>query len=102
MRHTARTHTRNAMRNHTQVGAPTHNGIREHSEPYTHTRMARVATRARNTNNPCSTYAEHTTINATNNTVVRLLPALNVPKSDLMEGLDIIASVLEEMASESV
>jgi acetylornithine/succinyldiaminopimelate/putrescine aminotransferase len=41
-------------------------------------------------------------INATNNTVVRLLPALNVPKSDLMEGLDIITSVLEEMASEAV
>lgn len=41
-------------------------------------------------------------INATNNTVVRLLPALNVPKSDLMEGLDIISSVLEEMANEAI
>ena len=41
-------------------------------------------------------------INATNNTVVRLLPALNVPKSDLMEGLEIISSVLEEMASEAI
>lgn len=41
-------------------------------------------------------------INATNNTVVRLLPALNVPKADLMEGLEIISAVLEEMASEAV
>ena len=40
-------------------------------------------------------------INATNNTVVRLLPALNVSSADLMEGLQIIAEVLEEMASEA-
>ena len=39
-------------------------------------------------------------INATNNTVVRLLPALNIPAADLMEGLQVIAEVLEEMAAE--
>ena len=39
-------------------------------------------------------------INATNNTVVRLLPALNVPSADLMEGLQVVAVVLEEMANE--
>jgi acetylornithine/succinyldiaminopimelate/putrescine aminotransferase len=39
-------------------------------------------------------------INATNNTVVRLLPALNVPSADLMEGLQVVAEVLEEMANE--
>ncbi len=41
-------------------------------------------------------------INATNNTVVRLLPALNVTSEELMEGLQVIAEVLEEMASEAV
>ena len=41
-------------------------------------------------------------INATNNTVVRLLPALNVKSEDLMEGLQVIAEVLEEMANEAV
>ena len=39
-------------------------------------------------------------INATNNTVVRLLPALNVTEADLSEGLQIISEVLEEMANE--
>lgn len=41
-------------------------------------------------------------INATNNTVVRLLPALNVKSEELMEGLQVIAEVLEEMANEAV
>jgi acetylornithine/N-succinyldiaminopimelate aminotransferase len=41
-------------------------------------------------------------INATNNTVVRLLPALNVTSEELMEGLQVIAEVLEEMANEAV
>ncbi len=41
-------------------------------------------------------------INATNNTVVRLLPALNATSEELMEGLQVIAEVLEEMASEAV
>ena len=40
-------------------------------------------------------------INATNNTVVRLLPALNVSEADLSEGLQIISEVLEEMANEA-
>jgi acetylornithine/succinyldiaminopimelate/putrescine aminotransferase len=40
-------------------------------------------------------------INATNETVVRLLPALNIPASELLEGLDIVIEVIEEMASES-
>jgi acetylornithine/N-succinyldiaminopimelate aminotransferase len=40
-------------------------------------------------------------INATNETVVRLLPALNIPASDLLEGLDIVTEVIEEMAHES-
>ena len=41
-------------------------------------------------------------INATNNTVVRLLPALNVKSDELMEGLQVIEEVLEEMANETV
>ena len=40
-------------------------------------------------------------INATNDTVVRLLPALNVKSTDLSEGLQVIADVLEEMANEA-
>lgn len=40
-------------------------------------------------------------INATNNTVVRLLPALNVPSDVLMEGLQVVADVIEEMANET-
>ena len=40
-------------------------------------------------------------INATNETVVRLLPALNVKKADLTEGLQVIADVLEEMANDA-
>ncbi|MBC7966947.1 MAG: aspartate aminotransferase family protein [Fuerstia sp.] len=40
-------------------------------------------------------------INSTNDTVVRLLPALNVKAADLSEGLQIIAEVLEEMANEA-
>ncbi|MCA9012598.1 MAG: aminotransferase class III-fold pyridoxal phosphate-dependent enzyme, partial [Planctomycetaceae bacterium] len=39
-------------------------------------------------------------INATNDTVVRLLPALNVKMTDLTEGLQVISEVLEEMANE--
>ena len=40
-------------------------------------------------------------INATNDTVVRLLPALNVKADDLTEGLQVIADVLVEMANEA-
>ena len=40
-------------------------------------------------------------INATNDTVVRLLPALNVKSADLSEGLQVIADVLVEMANEA-
>ncbi|MCA9035119.1 MAG: aspartate aminotransferase family protein [Planctomycetaceae bacterium] len=40
-------------------------------------------------------------INATQNTVVRLLPALNVTESDLMEGLETVLSVIQEMAEEA-
>lgn len=40
-------------------------------------------------------------INATQNTVVRLLPALNISKSDLSQGLEVIAAVLQEMADEA-
>lgn len=40
-------------------------------------------------------------INATQNTVVRLLPALNIPEADLMQGLDVVVSVLQEMAEEA-
>jgi acetylornithine/N-succinyldiaminopimelate aminotransferase len=41
-------------------------------------------------------------INATNNTVVRLLPALNISEDELLEGLGVVAEVLEDMAAESV
>ena len=40
-------------------------------------------------------------INATNDTVVRLLPALNVKSAELTEGLQVIAEVLEEMVNEA-
>ena len=40
-------------------------------------------------------------INATNDTVVRLLPALNVKSAELVEGLQVIADVLAEMATEA-
>ncbi len=40
-------------------------------------------------------------INATQNTVVRLLPALNIPEADLMQGLEVVVSVLQEMAEEA-
>ena len=40
-------------------------------------------------------------INATNDTVVRLLPALNVKSAELIEGLQVIADVLAEMATEA-
>ncbi|MCA9077137.1 MAG: aspartate aminotransferase family protein [Planctomycetaceae bacterium] len=39
-------------------------------------------------------------INATHNTVVRLLPPLNVTAAEVEEGCDIIAKVLREMAEE--
>ncbi|MCA9111949.1 MAG: aminotransferase class III-fold pyridoxal phosphate-dependent enzyme, partial [Planctomycetaceae bacterium] len=39
-------------------------------------------------------------INATHDTVVRLLPPLNVTAAEVEEGCDIIASVLREMAEE--
>lgn len=40
-------------------------------------------------------------VNATNDTVVRLLPALNVSADDLDEGLSAIREVLEEMANQA-
>ncbi len=40
-------------------------------------------------------------INATQSTVVRLLPALNISKSDLFEGLEVVVGVLREMANET-
>jgi len=40
-------------------------------------------------------------VNATNDTVVRLLPALNVSADDLDEGLSAVREVLEEMTSQS-
>ena len=40
-------------------------------------------------------------VNATNETVVRLLPALNVSADDLDEGLSAVREVLEEMASQA-
>ena len=41
-------------------------------------------------------------LNATHDTVVRLLPALNVTADEIGEGLAILADVLREMATESV
>jgi acetylornithine/succinyldiaminopimelate/putrescine aminotransferase len=41
-------------------------------------------------------------INATSNSVVRLLPALNITGEELSEGLQVIAEVLEEMANEAL
>lgn len=40
-------------------------------------------------------------INATQNTVVRLLPAINIAAAELSEGLQVVSSVLEEMAEEA-
>lgn len=40
-------------------------------------------------------------INATQNTVVRLLPALNIAASELTEGLNVVSGVLREMAEEA-
>ena len=40
-------------------------------------------------------------LNATQDTVVRLLPALNITRGDLEEGLDVVISVLQDMAEES-
>lgn len=40
-------------------------------------------------------------LNATQGTVVRLLPALNISRAELEEGLDVVISVLEEMAEEA-
>ncbi len=39
-------------------------------------------------------------LNATHDTVVRLLPALNITDSDITQGCEIIADVLKEMAEE--
>ncbi|QDT32507.1 aspartate aminotransferase family protein [Thalassoglobus polymorphus] len=39
-------------------------------------------------------------LNATHDTVIRLLPALNVTDADISQGCDIIADVLKEMADE--
>ncbi|MCR9200812.1 MAG: aspartate aminotransferase family protein [Planctomycetaceae bacterium] len=40
-------------------------------------------------------------LNSTQDTVVRLLPALNITRGELEEGLDIVTAILEEMASEA-
>lgn len=40
-------------------------------------------------------------LNATQDTVVRLLPALNISRGELEEGLDVVLDVLEEMAEEA-
>ncbi len=40
-------------------------------------------------------------INATQNTVVRLLPALNIRADELSDGLEVVCGVLQEMAEES-
>ena len=40
-------------------------------------------------------------VNATHDTVLRLLPALNVTDADVDRGCDVIAEVLGEMAAES-
>lgn len=40
-------------------------------------------------------------INATQETVVRLLPALNITREDLQTGLDTVTEVLEQMAEQS-
>jgi len=40
-------------------------------------------------------------LNSTQDTVVRLLPALNITRGELEEGLDIVTAILEEMANES-
>ncbi len=40
-------------------------------------------------------------VNATHETVVRLLPALNVTAEQVDEGCDVIADVLREMAAEA-
>ena len=39
-------------------------------------------------------------INATQETVVRLLPALNITEEEVDSGFEVIAEVLREMASE--
>ncbi|MFY9255532.1 MAG: aspartate aminotransferase family protein [Fuerstiella sp.] len=39
-------------------------------------------------------------LNATQDTVVRLLPALNITREELEQGLEIVVSVLEEMAED--
>lgn len=39
-------------------------------------------------------------LNATQDTVVRLLPALNIQRSELDQGLDVVIDVLKEMAEE--
>ena len=40
-------------------------------------------------------------LNTTQDTVVRLLPALNITRDELSEGLDVVAEVLKEMAEEA-
>ncbi len=40
-------------------------------------------------------------LNATQDTVVRLLPALNISREELDRGLDVVISVLQEMAEEA-
>jgi len=40
-------------------------------------------------------------LNSTQDTVVRLLPALNITRGELEEGLDIVTAILEEMAGEA-
>ena len=40
-------------------------------------------------------------LNATSDTVVRLLPALNITRDELSEGLDVVSDVLQEMAEDA-
>lgn len=40
-------------------------------------------------------------LNATQDTVVRLLPAMNITREELSEGLDVVVEVLHEMADEA-
>ena len=40
-------------------------------------------------------------VNSTQDTVVRLLPALNITREEIDRGIDVVVEVLKEMASEA-
>ena len=40
-------------------------------------------------------------LNATQDTVVRLLPAMNISREELDDGIDVVIEVLNEMAEEA-